>query len=165
MSVNELKIQSLGTDEVQEVLNSIDAFLMNLKDEWDAENQANAKAGWFAVNRVRLVSGTVFIIRSLDRMIQFVEDLIPEGKDKKAAVMMVVGNLYDYVVVEAFPMWMKPFSPAIRRIIVEVVVASVIDFVVGKYRNGAWKMDDSPVVVPVETTEDVNVENQEESIE
>jgi hypothetical protein len=165
-AMSELKIQSLGSDEVQEVLNSIEAFLVNLRTEWDEENAANEKAGWFATSRVRLVAGTVFIIRSLDRMIQFVEDLIPVGEDKKAAVMMVVGNLYDYIVVEAFPIWMKPFSSSIRKIIVDIVVACVIDFIVGKYRAGAWQMDDVPVdELPAETKEDVNVETNQGTTE
>lgn len=158
MNTNELKIQSLGTDEVQEVLNSVEAFLENLKAEWN-DSDDPGKAGWFFINKVRLVTGTIFIIDSLDRMIQFVEDLIPAGEDKKAAVMLVVGNLYDYIVVQAFPIWLKPFSGAIRKVIVEILIGSMIDFFVGKYRAGAWNMDDV-----IDAKEDVNVEENTEEI-
>lgn len=158
MHINELKIQSLESDEVQEVLNSLDAYLTHLRDEWDAEDDTGGR-GWVAINRTRLINGTSFIIRSLDRMVQFVEDLIPEGKDKKAAVLLVTTNLFDYIVVQAFPLWMKPFVPTIRRIIVQVVVASMIDFVVGKYRENTWRMEDATTDV---TKEEVNVEKSEE---
>lgn len=131
--------KSLSADDVQEVLNKIEAYLEDLKKRWDAENPDGNT--WWKVHRLRLVKGTGFIINSLDRLIQFVEELIPEGKDKKATVMTIVAQLFDYIVVQAFPLWLKPFAPTIKRIIVEVLVASAIDFIVAKYNEGVWKMN------------------------
>lgn len=137
----EFKAQGLSAQETQEALLKIEAFLNALKMEWDAENKESGTKNWFYLNRIRLIDGTMFIIKSLDKMIQYVEDLIPSGEDKKAIVMLVTEKLFDYIVVETFPFILKPFAPTIKRIVVEVIIGSTIDFIVSKYNEGIWKMN------------------------
>lgn len=131
--------KQLTADEIQEVLHQIDGHLENLKYQWDQQN--TVKPSWWKMNMLRLINGTDFIIHSLDHMIQWVEDLIPAGKDKKAAVTLVAGKLFDYIVAAAFPIWLKPFALVIRKIVIDIVISNIIDFIVAKYNEGVWKKD------------------------
>jgi len=131
--------RQLTTDEIQSVLQRLETYLNDLKARWDAEGVTDK--GWLFTARTRLVKGVAFIIDCLDELIQFVEDLIPEGKDKKAAVISVLEKLFDYVVAEAFPIYLKPFVPAIKKIVIDVVISVAIDFFVGKYNAGIWNME------------------------
>lgn len=74
-------------------------------------------------------------------MIQFVEPIIPKGEDKKAVVMLVAGQLYDYIVISIFPLWLRPMSSTIKKILISIVVGELIDFIVSKYHNGLWNME------------------------
>lgn len=128
--------RQLSTDEIQAVLNRLDGYLTDLKTRWDAEGVTDK--GWFFTAKRRLVKGAAFIIHCIDELIQFVEDLIPEGKDKKAAVMSVLDKLYDYVIAPAFPIFFKPFAPAIKKIVLDIIISVAIDFFIGKYNAGFW---------------------------
>lgn len=128
--------RQLSTDEIQAVLQRLESYLNDLKTRWDAEGVT--ETGWFFIAKRRLVKGTAFIIHCIDELIQFVEDLIPEGKDKKAAVMSVLEKLYDYVITPAFPIFLKPFAPAIKKIVLDIIISVAIDFFVGKYNAGFW---------------------------
>ena len=131
--------RQLSTDEVQEVLQNLEDYLNDLKTRWDSEGVTDK--GWLFMARTRIVKGTAFIINCLNELIQFVEDLIPDGKDKKAAVMSVLEKLFDHVIYEAFPIWLKPFAPAIKKIVLDVIIGVAIDFIVGKYNAGIWNME------------------------
>ena len=131
--------RQLSTDEIQDVLRNLEEYLNDLKMRWD--NEGVNEKGWLFVARTRLVKGTAFIINCLDELIQFVENLIPDGKDKKAAVLSILGKLFDHVIYEAFPVWLKPFAPVIKKIVLDVIVGVAIDFIVGKYNTGIWNME------------------------
>jgi hypothetical protein len=131
--------KQLTKDEIQDILHQLDGLLDNLRHQWDQEN--TIKPSWWKMNSVRLIKGTQFIIRSLDHMIQWVEDLIPTGTDKKAAVTLMVGKLFDYIVAAAFPIWLRPFAPIIRKIVIDIIIGNIIDFIVAKYNEGIWKKD------------------------
>lgn len=137
--------KELTVDEIQAVIKQLDDFVSNLNNRWNQMGQSGSSwfsfSSWFSLGTSKLLAGTKFIIQSLDQMIQFVEDLIPSGPDKKAAVLAMVGQLYDKVVSPALPIWLKPFSGTIKSIIVDHLIANLIDFVVGKYNSGVWKQD------------------------
>ena len=61
---------------------------------------------------------------------------IPRGADKKLAVMAVLSKIFDYIVVQAFPVWMTPFAAIIKEMIVGVVISQLVEFIVSKYKNG-----------------------------
>lgn len=133
--------RKLSVSEIQDILQNVESFLGNIKQHWDMTNTTSSS--WWSLSRLRLVSGTQFIISHLDSMIQWVEDLIPSGTDKKAAVLMMAGKLFDYIIVTALPIWLKPFAGIIRDIVINVVIGNAIDFIVGKYNDGIWKKDET----------------------
>lgn len=131
--------QQLTADEVQDVLNRLESALKDLKARWDAENPGTS---WWQIHRTYLVKSAMFIIQSLDEMIQLVEDLIPEGTDKKTAVLILAKKLFDYIVASVFPFWLKPFTAIIKRIVVDVIIDNMIEFIVSKYEAGYWKKEE-----------------------
>lgn len=131
--------RQLTTDEIQEVIAKLDQYLADLKARWDQENPGNRS--WWKITKTYLVTSTMFIINILDELIIFVEGIIPAGDDKKAAVTAVVEKLFDYIVVQAFPIWLKPFAPVIKDIIVNIIIGKLIDYIVGKYNAGFWNME------------------------
>lgn len=131
--------KQLTTDEVQEVLHSLETYIVDLKARWDQENPQIKS--WWRVPRNHILIATKFIIDCLDELINFVEPIITAGADKKLAVMIVTGKIFDYIVVNSFPLWLKPFVPTIRMIVVNVIVDSMIDFIVAKYKAGFWKQE------------------------
>lgn len=133
-----MKNKNLTTDEIQQIIDLVQEYLVDMKRKWDS--QAPESRGWFGVQRDYLVKGSLFILLSVDEMIQFVEGIIPLGADKKETVMLVSDKLLEYIILGNLPMWMKPFSSAIRKIVVNIVISELIDFMVEKYRSGAWKM-------------------------
>lgn len=133
--------RQLSTDEIQVVIQKLENYLNDLKVRWDAEGVT--EKGWIFTAKKRLIKGTAFLIHCIDELIQFVEDLIPEGKDKKAAVISVLEKLYDYVIAPAFPIFLKPFTSTIKKIVLDVIVSIAIDFFVGKYNAGFWNGEEN----------------------
>jgi hypothetical protein len=131
--------KQLTTDEVQDVLKSLESYIVDLKARWDQENP-NPKA-WFKLPKSQILAATKFIINCLDELINFVETVIPSGSDKKLAVLAVTAKIFDYIVANAFPLWMKPFASTIRMIVINIVVDYMIDFIVDKYNAGFWKQE------------------------
>jgi hypothetical protein len=130
--------RQLTAFEVQDVLRKLESYLGDLKIRWDQENPGSRS--WFTVPRSYILKATTFIVGILDELITFVEPIIPEGSDKKAAVIAVVGKLFDYIVVKAFPLWLKPFAGTIKAVVVGVIISHLIDFIVSKYNSGYWSM-------------------------
>ena len=134
-----MKKTIMTTEEVKSAVTQCEQFLFDLKKKWDEEKPK--KSGWVSIPTDYLLSGTIFIIKSIDDMIQFVEPIIPKGEDKKAVVMLVAGQLYDYIVISIFPLRLRPMSSTIKKILISIVVGELIDFIVSKYRNGLWNME------------------------
>lgn len=131
--------RKLTTDEIQDVIAKLDQYLVDLKARWDQENPGNHS--WWKIPKSYLVSSTIFIINILDELIVFVEGIIPAGDDKKAAVTAILLKLFDYIVVQAFPIWLKPVAPIIKDIVVNIIVGKLIDYIVDKYNAGMWNME------------------------
>lgn len=130
--------RQLTAFEVQDVLNKLETYLSDLKIRWNQENPGSNS--WFTIPRSYILKATTFIVGILDELITFVEPIIPEGGDKKAAVLAVVGKLFDYIVIQAFPFWLKPFAETIKAIVVNIIISHLIDFIVAKYNSGYWSM-------------------------
>lgn len=124
----------VGTAYIDE---NIDNFIKIMSDEWDA-NKENIP--WWAFwKRISLTRVTNFLLGTIDDLIAYVDDVIDNGPDKKATVLNAIDNLYDYVVREALPIWLKPFSSVIKKYIINEIVSPAIDWIVQKYRNGDWR--------------------------
>lgn len=131
--------KALTTDEIQEVLQKLQNFLEDSKAQWASENTASKS--WINISKTNLVNVTVFLLHKTDDLIQYVETFIANGPDKKAAVLIVLAKLFDSISDSAFPLWLKPFVPTIKQILISVILSNLIDFIVAKYRAGFWKME------------------------
>ena len=145
--------KDLTTDEVQEALKKLAIFVDDAKKQWDAQNP-NPKS-WFGINSGALLKATTFLISVTDELIQYVETIIEKGPDKRAAVILTMGQLFDYVMQSFAPLWLKPMLPVIKQIVVTIVIGNLIEFIVAKYKAGYWKMEhkDEPVSQPVSTNQ------------
>lgn len=132
--------RELTAAEAQDVLEKLELYLNDLKIRWDHEKSESANS-WFSIPRSYILKATIFIVSILDELITFVEPIIPEGSDKKIAVMAVVNKLFDYIVIQAFPLWLKPFAETIKSILVGIIISHLIDFIVEKYRSGYWMIN------------------------
>ena len=119
------------------VLSELIIYLDTLKKKWD--DQYPDKKSWFSLHKTYVLNSTIFLISVLDDLIVFVQSSIPRGADKKLAVMAVLSKIFDYIVVQAFPVWMTPFAAIIKEMIVGVVISQLVEFIVSKYKNGEWK--------------------------
>lgn len=126
---------------------AITSFIENLKTQWD-----EAKIAAVSVGKITMVQVVKYLLICLDGLIVFVDGLMENagGADKKATVLAAVAVLYDYVVKETMPIWLKPFASTIKVFIIYTIISIAIDWIVSKYRGGLWRSDD--VVVTPETT-------------
>ena len=107
---------------------------------------------WFKTRSTTLMKVVSFLINCMDEFILAVDGFIDlEGKDKKATVLFALEQLYDHIVKEAMPLWLKPIAGKVRHVIIYVIISYMIDFMVEKYREGLWR--DKDEVQPEEEQE------------
>lgn len=135
-----MKITSPEVNPVGEVqqLEVVEQRVVALASQWREENP---KPKWWQIGEkgTTLYKVAKFIINALDEFILFVDDQIDSGADKKATVIYAIGLLYDYIVKEAMPLWLRPFAGKIRYIVIDILVVTAIDWIVAKYRDGSWR--------------------------
>jgi hypothetical protein len=128
--------------EVHEVP-EVEEHLVALAEAWDAQKEAEGGSVWYKpwtwFRKSNLVKVTNFLLMSLDELIGMVDDVIDTGPDKKATVLNAISRLYDYVIKEAMPIWLKPFAGRVKDYIIFTLISSAIDWIVDKYRNGSWR--------------------------
>jgi len=119
-------------------LDAVEQRVNMLAEKW---REDNPKPKWwqFWKKGTTLYRVVKFIINALDELILMVDDMIDNGADKKATVVAAVGLLYDYIIREAMPIWLRPFAGKIRKLIIDVLVVTAIDWIVAKYRTGTWR--------------------------
>ena len=143
------EVNQLG--QVQEIPQVNDA-VMSLVAKWDLTSESVQTSWWrIGTASVNFKNAAKFLLDCVDELVALVEAYIQSGKDKKATVLFAVALLYDYIVAQALPVYLKPFAGKIKNFIIGVLVSELIDFIVSKYRAGAWK--ESP---PVETTKEAH---------
>lgn len=135
-----------------QMLDRVEGYLDNLIAKWKLENPPSSWWRVWSKAKIGFVTITAFLINGLDELIQIVEDAVDvSGPDKKATVIKAITRVYDFVIKEAMPMWLRPFSPAIKNFIINVVISYAVDFIVEKYNNGNWLPPiEKPVEKPVE---------------
>ncbi|MCK9458627.1 MAG: hypothetical protein M0R80_03225 [Proteobacteria bacterium] len=120
---------------------SINNIIKSLQAKWVEENPP--PKWWQFWKKVDLRKVVKFILAALDEMIIAVEKEIASGPEKKAIVLAACVVVYEFVVANALPTALKPFSTQIENFIIYIVIASAIDWVVEKYRNGSWSAPSS----------------------
>lgn len=127
------------------IVDTIEEQVEALKVQWaDLTTDVERPAWWQFWSwgrKISLTKVTDFLIKALDDLIHEVDGVLDNGADKKATVLDAIGRLYDYVIREALPIWLKPFAGKVKDYIINELVSTAIDWIVDKYRNGAWRED------------------------
>jgi hypothetical protein len=135
-----MKDESNSVGEVVQI-EAIDLYIQELIKEWD-ENKESVP--WYKIwHKVSMSRVTNFLMNAIDDLICYVDDVVDKGADKKATVINAIEKLYDYVIREALPIWLKPFAGSVKNYIIHVLVSNAIDWMVDKYRNGSWRMNNN----------------------
>lgn len=142
--MTELNIHETGPLGKVIVDSGVETYVSNMAAKWDA--QKTASPWWQVWKKVSFVSVTNFLLKALDDLINYVDGLIAENIDKKATVIDAATKLYDKIIYEAMPVWLKPFSPMIRKIIIGQVLPAVVDYIVAGYHSGSWNKKDPEVI-------------------
>lgn len=138
LQINEI-LESSGnpTDPigVEKLTLDVNSFINTLKVKWDDLKISLKETGTFSFK-----AAVKFLFFSLDALIAFAENVLPgeTGADKKATVLLGIGVLYDYVLKQFIPMWLKPFANSIKVFVVGTLCSIAIDWIVSKYNKGAW---------------------------
>lgn len=122
----------------------VENYITAMAVTWD-ENKVESK-WWQFWKKVSFISVTNFLLKSLDDLINYVDNLIARNVDKKATVIDAITRLYDKIIFQAMPIWLKPFSPLIRKIVIDQIMSAAIDYFVSKYHDGSWNKKDPEVV-------------------
>lgn len=123
--------QSVYSDE-------INAYLDKIIADW--KNKTKDAQWSIFKNSYYFFEGVKLLVTSIDGLILKAEELLISGPDKKATVLSNVGMLYDAVLVEMMPFWLKPFKGYIKQVIVDNFISAIIDLIVAKYKDGIWSI-------------------------
>ena len=119
---------------------AINGYVKLMAAEWDAGKESVAWWRVFTKAKVNFHHVTDFLLKAIDELIAYVDEWVDtNGADKKATVLAAVSTLYDYVIKEAMPIWMRPFAGTIKNYIIDGMISTAIDWIVDKYRNEEWR--------------------------
>ncbi len=119
----------------------IDDCTNELIKEWENSDESKKK------NKLsKFQIATNFVVNSLDDLIQLIDDIVPDGANKKATVLAAASFLYDKIIFPSLPIWAKPFAVGIKLLIVKVIFGVLIDFIVNKYRNSWTKKEQKCII-------------------
>lgn len=128
----------------RDVLFRLESYLNSLKEQWD---QLHPKK---SIKKTYILDSAIFLLSVIDDLIVFVQKHIEKGPDKKVVVMSMSSEVFDHIVINAFPLWLRPLAPVIKEIIVGVILDQMIEFIVSKYKEGSWVAADKKDVPPDE---------------
>jgi hypothetical protein len=132
----EIKAQANPLGKVIED-SGIETFIKAMAAKWDASRPT---ARWWQVwKRIPLTAATNFLLDALDQLIAYVDQKISDNVDKKATVMDAISRLYDLIIGSTLPIWLKPFGPAMKNIVMTDIISPAIDWIVSKYRDGSFQ--------------------------
>lgn len=129
-------MNQLSIGEVQDVIQQLEGYLQDFKARWDL--QKPKIQSWLSLPHSYVLQIFNFIVSAADELILFLATTNLANTDKKSAVMAVLNNLYDYVAAQALPIWLRPFNGSIKKILINVLISNLIDFMVEKYKSGFW---------------------------
>ena len=119
---------------------AIDNYIKELMKEWDESKETVPWYKlWYNISMSRV---TNFIMDALDDLVCYIDGVVGQGADKKATVLAAVEKIYDHVIKEALPFPLKPFAGYVKDYVINHIISNAIDWMVDKYRAGAWRMKD-----------------------
>lgn len=116
--------------------------IQDLSQKWDQNlkySSENWMISWGIKSRATLSLATGFLLGALDELIITVDLLLENGPDKKATVLSGLDRLYEYVMKEALPIWLRPFASVVKNYIIYSLASFAIDYIVSKYKDGNWR--------------------------
>jgi hypothetical protein len=116
----------------------VSKFVESMKALWDSTKE---KVSWWKIwRKAKISTATKFLLKCLDDLIAYVDQIVDtSGPDKKATVLLAITQIYDYIIKEAMPVWLKPVASTVRGYIINSLISAAIDWIVEKYRHGDWR--------------------------
>lgn len=140
--VIDVKKEDVEANPVGQVheLDEVTQYVQALAAEWDGIRGESKWWKFWQRSTAHVYKATKFLLQSIDGLVMLVDEVVDlAGPDKKATVLNAVDVLYDYVVREAIPIWMRPVSGKVKDYIIHTLVSTAIDWMVQKYREGSWR--------------------------
>jgi len=128
MDVSILNADPIGTAKSSNILTD---FIAEMTTKWEDIKAVIGK-------KMTMIQGTKFLLECMDHLVLLAANLDLSNPDKKATVLAAVSTLYDYVVKEAAPLWMRPIAGLIKNFVIYTLLSVLIDWTWSKYKNGNW---------------------------
>lgn len=121
----------------------VSVFVQNLATDWKLQEATLNKPKWWQFWKKTniLQEATQFMLHSIDLLIRHVEGLIPGGPDKKATVLASINELYDLIIKDLIPIWLRPVASGVKQLMMTIIIPLLIDFLVNKYKT-VWNVLD-----------------------
>ena len=142
---------------VVQKITEVDNYIQTLSAEWDSTQGKRAWWKFWQKSTSAAVKASKFMLRGLDELVKLVDNAIDNGPDKKATVLAAMDRIYDFVLREALPIWARPFGRVIKDYFVHTLIATMIDWIVDKYRNGEWRQELEEAIQEDPTVPEVDV--------
>jgi hypothetical protein len=131
-----MEINSVNPIGIAQFVPEFENKILELSNKWDEKIK---NSNYWLKNKVSLATISLFLLGSLDELIITINDFLESGPDKKATVLYGLDRLYEYVLREGIPIWLRPFATLIKNYVIYSLASSAIDYFVAKYKQGAWK--------------------------
>lgn len=123
----------------------LDLITQEMKNEWD-KNKDNVP-WWKIWKKVNLNKIAKFILHCLDYLIVCLFDYDAPGENKKNTAIFIIDKVLSHILESILPFWLQPFTKPIKYFILNIIIGSLIDFLVSRYKN-SWKIETQMFGVP-----------------
>lgn len=131
-----MEIESVNPVGQARLIPEFENKILELSNKWD--EKIKNSSSWIK-NKVSLTTITLFLLGALDELVLTIDMFLESGPDKKATVLNGLDRLYEYILKEGIPIWLRPFAALIKNYVIYSLASSAIDYFVAKYKQGAWK--------------------------
>lgn len=138
-----MEIKTLSVNPVGQVvdLQVIKDYINGIVASW--KNSVADQPWWKFWAGLDLKKATGFFIVSVDNLIDLVENQLQLGADKKATVLAALDQIYTTMILGSAPIFLKPVLSLLQNYIVHTLCSMLIDWIVSKYNDGAWRQNAS----------------------
>lgn len=128
----------MDSTTIKDINNLLVDKVSSIVSQWMNNIPKSSSIFSYILGKVKISDLFNFSTNSIDELIQFVEQFAISGPDKKTLVLNAASVVYDYVSLQAMPIFLKPFNSQIKNFVINVLISNVIDFLVSKYNIGGW---------------------------
>lgn len=128
----------MDSTQINNINNLLVDKVSSIVSQWINNIPKSSSIFSYILGKVKISDLLNFSTNGIDELIQFVEQFAISGSDKKTLVLNAASVIYDYVSLQAMPIFLKPFNVQIKNFVINVVISNVIDFLVSKYNIGGW---------------------------